>query len=128
MAFLGIGKKSPKPSAAPARVANDVDELADDGLVGSGAAVTAPAKPAKKSFFGAKAKAPAGKPSAGKSAAKPKGAKQRSSGGDMDIYTAVLVAAVLALAAGCVLVALDNLAGVEGTSDEGNPFVVLSSN
>ncbi len=128
MAFLGIGKKSPKPSSAPAPVASDMDELSDDGFDGSGAAVAAPAKPAKKSFFGAKAKAPAGKSGAAKSAAKPKAAKSRSSGGDMDIYTAVLVAAVLALAAGCVLVALDNLAGVEGTSDEGNPFVVLSSN
>ncbi len=126
MAFLGIGKKSPKPSTPPARVASGGDEFADEGLDGS-EAVAAPATPAKKSLFGSKAKPAATKVAAKNSSAKPKGSKSRSSGGDLDIYTAVLVAAVLALAAGCVLVALDNLAGVDGTSDEGNPFVVVSS-
>jgi len=124
MAFLGIGKKSVKPVAASASAATDSGGSGfGDSVGGSGGspAVATPAKSGKKGLFAAKAKsAPAAKSQAGKP-------KARAVGGDLDIYTAVLVAAVLALAAGCVFVALDNLAGVEGTSDAGNPFVVLSS-
>lgn len=123
MAFLGIGKKS-SPKAPPVE--------STDPLDGSDEGVSA-APPAKKKglFGGGKSK---GAPKASKAAAKAapksatgsKGGTRRTSG-DLDIYSAVLAAAVVALAAGCVLIALDNLAGVEGTSEAGNPFAVVSS-
>ncbi len=130
MAFLGIGKKTPK--APPAGAAGGPSGLGDAADSDGGESTAPKAKPAKKGFFGsksdAKGKAAPSKLAASKAAgAKPARAKSAGSGGELDIYTAVLLAAVIALAAGCVLVALDNLAGVEGGSDEGNPFVVLSS-
>ncbi len=104
MAMFGIGKKKSSNLAAPS--------TAD---VGEGGA-QAPAPPVKRGRSGKAAKPPV--------AAKK---VSRKFSGDLDIYTAVLAAAFIALAAGCVLVAMDNLSGVEGTGDEGNPFAVLSS-
>ncbi|MSQ90577.1 MAG: hypothetical protein EXS01_04170 [Phycisphaerales bacterium] len=98
MALFGIGKKKSKAAAAtPGSVAPEV---------------TSAATPATKKVAKAKSAAPA---------------KPKSKGGELNIYTAVLAAAAVALAAGCVFIALDNLAGVVGTNDEGNPFAVISS-
>lgn len=116
MAFLGVGKKA-APKSAPVATDELRDET-DDASVGAVAAAPA----AKKGLFG---KGAAKKSAAAKA---PPKAKVRRPGGDLDIYTAVLAAAVVALAAGCVLIAMDNLGGVQGTSDEGNPFALVSSN
>lgn len=130
MAFLSIGKKGAAKKAADKKAAGaDPVEAGDDA-----AAAPAP-KPAKKGMFGlggknktaAAPKAPKaakGAKAAVKTAGKP---ASKKASGDLDIYTAVLAAAAVALAAGCVIIALDNLGGVEGTSDEGNPFAVVSS-
>ena len=122
MAFFGIGKKTPKAGKEPvAPVAQD------DGAMEFGDAAPIAVTPAKKSRFGfgggklagaqkpAKIKAPAAKP------------KSKGASGELNIYTGILAAAVVALAAGCVFIALDNLSGVVGTNDEGNPFAVISS-
>ncbi len=53
--------------------------------------------------------------------------KARVGGGEPDIYTGVLAAAAIALLAGCILIAMDNLSGVADTTEEGNPFAVISS-
>ena len=121
MAFLSIGKKGGAKKAPTSDPVQEGDEVP-----------AAPAaKPAKKGLFGlgGKGKSPAAPkaPKGAKAAAKPAGKKASGTSADLDIYTAVLAAAVVALAAGCVIIALDNLGGVEGTSDEGNPFAVVSS-
>ncbi len=109
MAFLGVGKKTPKSPAAAA---------ADP--MGSGE-TAAPVVSKKKGFFGGGRTKQA---SPKQLVAKP---KSRSGGGDLNIYTAVLFAAAVALGAGCALICMDNLSGVEGTGDAGNPFAVVSS-
>lgn len=53
--------------------------------------------------------------------------KARVDGGEPNIYTGVLAAAAIALLVGCILIAMDNLSGVTGTTEEGNPFAVISS-
>lgn len=116
MAFLGIGKKA-APKSKPS-VSNAAGDAGEDSAIDEVAAAPA----AKKGLFG---KGAAKKPATAKA---PPKAKVRRPGGDLDIYTAVLAAAVVALAAGCVLIAMDNLGGVQGTSDEGNPFALVSSN
>lgn len=88
MAFLGIGKKSPKNAASPAISAASL-------------------KPSKLTAGGAK--------------------KAHSPSGELNIYTAILLAGTLALGAGVAAVTLDNLAGVDGTNDEGNPFMAIDS-
>lgn len=107
MAFLGIGKK--KAPAAPKAAAVAVSGEAEGAAESSEA--PAPSKGRTKVAAPEKPKA-----------------KARKVSGELDIYTVVLVAAFIALTAGCVLIAMDNLTGVEGTGDEGNPFALVSSN
>ena len=130
MAFFGIGKKTPKAgkeSAAPV--------AQDDGAMEFGDAAPIVATPAKTGRFGFGGGKSGGK-SGGKIAGAQKAAKTKASAakpkskgasGELNIYTGILAAAVVALAAGCVFIALDNLSGVVGTNDEGNPFAVISS-
>lgn len=111
MAFLGIGKKKSAQAVA-----------AD-----AGSDTPPETNTPRRGLFGRGKSAPTPKPAKGPGAARSTQPTTRKPSGDLDIYTAVLAAAFIALAAGCVLIALDNLAGVEGTSDEGNPFAVVSS-
>ncbi|MDA1262045.1 MAG: hypothetical protein O3B75_04020 [Planctomycetota bacterium] len=127
MAFFGIGKKSPKAGPKAGKEAASV--ATEDGAMEFGEAVPVAVTSGKKGRFGfgggkgpkaqkvAKTKSPA-------NAANPKG---RTSSGEPNIYTGILAAAVVVLAAGCVFVAIDNLSGVAGTNDEGNPLAVISS-
>ena len=126
MAFFGIGKKTPKAgkeSAAPV--------AQDDGAMEFGDAAPIVVTPAKKGRFGFGGGKSGGKLAGAQKAAKTKAsaAKPKSKGasGELNIYTGILAAAVVALAAGCLFVAMDNLSGVVGTNDEGNPFAVISS-
>jgi hypothetical protein len=131
MAFFGIGKKTPKAGKTPAALVAQ-----DDGAMELGDAAPVAVASAKKSRFGFGGKSggkSGGKPEGSQKAAKTKtkasAAKPKSKGasGELNIYTGILAAAVVALAAGCVFVAMDNLSGVVGTNDEGNPFAVISS-
>ena len=128
MAFFGIGKKTPKAGNASAEPVES-----DDGALEIGDAPPVAVTPAKKGRFGFGGGKSAGKPADAKKAAKTKSSakaekpKSKNSGGELNIYTGILAAAVVALAAGCVFVAMDNLSGVVGTNDEGNPFAVISS-
>jgi uncharacterized ParB-like nuclease family protein len=127
MAFFGIGKKTPKAGKTPAALVSQ-----DDGATELGDAAPVAVASAKKGRFGFGGKS-GGKPESSQKAAKTKtkasAAKPKSKGasGELNIYTGILAAAVVALAAGCVFVAMDNLSGVVGTNDEGNPFAVISS-
>jgi len=123
MAFLGIGKKSPKKSAAAADVTGDA------APVEFGEAVTPTVTPEKRGLFGRKSKAVPDKSAKAKvEKTKPTAAaKERKAGGELNIYTGVLAAAAVALLVGCALIALDNLAGVEGTAQEGNPIGTIPS-
>lgn len=123
MAFFGIGKKSPKAGKQVASVA------VEDGAMEFGEGVPAAVTPVKKSRFGlGGGKGPkAQKAAKTKSPAKAVKPKVRTSSGELNIYTGILAAAVVALSAGCVFVAMDNLSGVAGTNDEGNPLAVISS-
>jgi len=124
MAFLGIGKKSPKKSAATA------DVVADAAPVEFGEAVTPTVTPEKRGLFGRRSKAVPDKSAKAKVEKKTKptaAAKERKAGGELNIYTGVLAAAAVALLVGCALIALDNLAGVEGTAQEGNPIGTIPS-
>ena len=130
MAFFGIGKKS---GATPAKPPMTTEAIGGSDETDGGEPSSSSMKPAKKGLFARSAKAKvsgkAGKGGFGGAKAAD-GTRQTSHrpSGDLDIYTAVLAAAAIALAAGCVLIAVDNLDGVEGTTDEGNPFAVVSSN
>ena len=130
MAFFGIGKKTPKAGKEPA-----APVAQDDGAMEFGDAAPIVATPAKKGRFGFGGGKSGGK-SGGKIAGAQKAAKTKASAakpkskgasGELNIYTGILAAAVVALAAGCVFIALDNLSGVVGTNNEGNPFAVISS-
>ena len=130
MAFFGIGKKTPKAGKEPA-----APVALDDGAMEFGDAAPMVVTPAKKGRFGFGGGKSGGK-SGGKIAGAQKAAKTKASAakpkskgasGELNIYTGILAAAVVALAAGCVFVAMDNLSGVVGTNDEGNPFAVISS-
>jgi hypothetical protein len=125
MAFLGIGKKSPKKSAATADVTGDA------APVEFGEAITPTVTPEKRGLFGRKSKAVPDKSAKAKAKVektKPTAAaKERKAGGELNIYTGVLAAAAVALLVGCALIALDNLAGVEGTAQEGNPIGTIPS-
>jgi hypothetical protein len=125
MAFFGIGKKTPNAGKTPAALVAQ-----DDGAMELGDAVPVAVASAKKGRFGFGA-GTGGKLAGAQKAAKTKAsaAKPKSKGasGELNIYTGILAAAVVALAAGCVFIAMDNLSGVVGTNDEGNPFAVISS-
>ncbi|MBM4009248.1 MAG: hypothetical protein FJ285_06620 [Planctomycetes bacterium] len=123
MAFLGIGKKTPKKPAATA------DAAGDSTPVEFGEAVAPTVTAQKKGLFGRKSKAVPDKSAKAKvEKAKPVAApKARNAGGELNIYTGVLAAAAVALLVGCALIALDNLAGVEGTAEEGNPIGTIPS-
>lgn len=127
MAFFGIGKKTPKAGKTPAALVAQ-----DDGAMELGDAVPVAAASVKKSRFGFGGKS-GGKLAGAQKAAKTKTKasvakpKSKAASGELNIYTGILAAAVVALAAGCVFVAMDNLSGVAGTNDEGNPFAVISS-
>lgn len=130
MAFFGIGKKTPKAGKEPA-----APVALDDGAMEFGDAAPMVVTPAKKGRFGFGGGKSAGK-SGGKIAGAQKAAKTKASAakpkskgasGELNIYTGILAAAFVALAAGCVFIAMDNLSGVLGTNDEGNPFAVISS-
>ena len=130
MAFFGIGKKTPKAGKEPA-----APVALDDGAMEFGDAAPMVVTPAKKGRFGFGGGKSGGK-SGGKIAGAQKAAKTKASAakpkskgasGELNIYTGILAAAVVALAAGCVFIALDNLSGVVGTNNEGNPFAVISS-
>jgi hypothetical protein len=43
----------------------------------------------------------------------------------MNVYTGVLLAAMLVLGAGATMIAMTNMDAVAGTADEGNPFAVM---
>ena len=63
-------------------------------------------------------------------AAKPgKAAKpaRAGSGGELNVYTGVLLAAMLVLGAGGAMIAMTNMEAVAGTADDGNPFAVMSA-
>lgn len=123
MAFLGIGKKAPKNPVVPA------DADGDAAPVEFGESVAPAVTPEKKGLFGRKSK-PVPDKSAKVKTEKTKAAaapKARKAGGDLNIYTGVLAAAAVALLVGCALIALDNLAGVEGTAQEGNPIGTIPS-
>jgi len=125
MAFLGIGKKTPKQPAAKADAAGDAP------AVEFGESVQPAVTVEKKGLFGRKAKSVADKspkPSTAPSASnKAKKAGAPKAGGELNIYTGVLAAAAVALLVGCALIAFDNLAGVEGTAQEGNPIGTIPS-
>jgi hypothetical protein len=129
MAFFGIGKKNPKPSAADAGTADE------PAAVDFGEAVPPAVTTEKKGLFGRKSKPVADKSAKQEAdpkakAEKPKRAAAptvRKPGGELNIYTGVLAAAAVALLVGCALIALDNLAGVEGTAQEGNPIGTIPS-
>ena len=126
MAFFGIGKKSPKAGSAPA----SQSAPADGGMEFDDAMPVAVTPTKKGRFgFGGSSSGGAAAKGASKSSKKtsPSKPKVRGGGGELNIYTGVLAAAVVVLIAGCVFIAMDNLAGVAGTSDEGNPFAVISS-
>ena len=126
MAFFGIGKKTPKAGKTPAALVAQ-----DDGATELGDAAPVAVASAKKGRFGFGGGKSGGKLAGAQKAAKTKAsaAKPKSKGasGELNIYTGILAAAVVALAAGCVFIAMDNLSGVLGTNDEGNPFAVISS-
>ncbi|GDY05754.1 hypothetical protein LBMAG51_05410 [Phycisphaerae bacterium] len=126
MAFFGIGKKTPKAGNAPADIV-----APDDGAMEFGDAAPVAVTPVKKGRFGLGGGKSGGKVAGAQKAAKTKASaanpKSKGAGGELNIYTGILAAAVVALAAGCLFVAMDNLSGVEGTNDEGNPFAVISS-
>jgi len=126
MAFFGIGKKTPKAGKEPAAPVTQ-----DDGAMEFGDVAPIVVTPAKKGRFGFAAGKSGGKLAGAQKAAKTKASaakpKSKGAGGELNIYTGILAAAVVALAAGCVFIALDNLSGVVGTNDEGNPFAVISS-
>ena len=92
------------------------------GKKADGAAPEAPAKAEKpkkdKATKAKKEKAP--KP------AKAAKAKSLSSGGELNVYTGVLLAALLVLGTGAAMIAMTNLDAVAGTGDDGNPFAVMS--
>ena len=128
MAFFGIGKKTPKAGKEPA-----APVAQDDGAMEFGEAAPIVVTPAKKGRFGFGGGKSGGKLAGAQKAAKTKTKasvakpKSKAASGELNIYTGILAAAVVALAAGCVFVAMDNLSGVAGTNDEGNPFAVISS-
>lgn len=128
MAFLGIGKKTPKKTASAPGAA---DESGAAEAVAFGESVQPVTTPAKKGLFGRKSKAIADKApkakSATKAAAKGTAPKARGPGGELNIYTGILAAACIALLAGCLLIAMDNLAGVAGTAEQDNPFARIPS-
>ena len=128
MAFLGIGKKTPKQPTGTADAAGDAP------AVEFGEAVQPAVTAEKKGLFGRKAKSVADKSpksptaSAAANRAKRPGAPTApKAGGELNIYTSVLAAAAVALLVGCALIAFDNLDGVEGTAQEGNPFGTIPS-
>ena len=123
MAFLGIGKKTPKQPAATA------DAVGDAAPVEFGEAVQPTVTPQKKGLFGRKSKAVPDKSAKAKTAKTKLAAASKAgkAGGELNIYTGVLAAAAVALLVGCALIALDNLAGVEGTAQEGNPIGTIPS-
>ena len=86
------------------------------GKKGDGA--TAEAPPKVKAEKPKKEKAP--KP------AKAAKAKTAGSGGELNVYTGVLLAAMLVLGAGAAMIAKTNMDAVAGTADEGNPLAVMS--
>ena len=126
MAFLGIGTKTPKAGKEPVAPVEQ-----DDVAMEFGDAAPIAVTPAKKGRFGFGGGKSGGKLAGAQKPAKTKAsaAKPKSKGasGELNIYTGILAAAVVALAAGCLFVAMDNLSGVVGTNDEGNPFAVISS-
>lgn len=91
------------------------------GKKGDGAAAEAPAKP--KAEKPKKEKAP----KAQKAPKPAKAAKAKSGGGgELNVYTGVLLAAMLVLGTGAAMIAMTNMDAVAGTADEGNPFAVMS--
>ncbi len=125
MAFFGIGKKSAVKGGASIAVLEDESQGSPSENTDSPVVV---ASSKKKGLFGAgrsKKSATSAVTSAGRPAATK--VKARGPSGELNIYTAVLAAACVALLAGCVFIAMDNCSGVAGTNDEGNPFAVISS-
>ena len=92
------------------------------GKKADGAATEAPAKP--KAEKPKKEKAPK-KDNAPKPAKAAK-AKSGGGGGELNVYTGVLLAAMLVLGTGAAMIAMTNMDAVAGTADEGNPFAVMS--
>lgn len=90
-------------------------ELGKKKAAGAADAEAAPAKPKKEKAK--KEKAP--------KASKPAKAKVAGRGGELNVYTGVLLAALLVLGAGAALLAKSNMDAVVGTGDEGNPFAVM---
>jgi hypothetical protein len=90
----------------------------------------AEATPKVKAEKPKKEKAPkAAKEKAPKPAKAAKAAKTRGGGlgGELNVYTGVLLAAMLVLGAGAAMIAMTNMDAVAGSADEGNPFAVMSS-
>ena len=95
------------------------------GKKADGAAPEAPAK--AKAEKPKKEKAPKKeKPAKVAKAAKPAKAKSGGGGGELNVYTGVLLAAMLVLGVGAAMIAITNMDAVAGTADDGNPFAVMS--
>jgi uncharacterized protein HemX len=92
------------------------------GKKGDGA--TAEAPPKVKAEKPKKEKAP--KKERAPKPAKAAKAKTAGSGGELNVYTGVLLAAMLVLGAGAAMIAKTNMDAVAGTADEGNPLAVMS--
>ena len=92
------------------------------GKKSDGGAAEAPAKP--KAEKPKKEKAP--KPTKAPKPAKAAKAKGGGFGGELNVYTGVLLAAMLVLGAGAAMIAMTNMDAVAGSADEGNPFAVMS--
>jgi hypothetical protein len=76
------------------------------------------------------AKAKAEKPKREKAAKPAKAVKAKSpsrgGGGELNVYTGVLLAALIVLGAGAAMIAMTNMDAVAGSADDGNPFAVMS--
>lgn len=90
-------------------------ELGKKKAAGAAEAEAPPATPKKEKAK--KEKAP--------KAAKPAKPKAAGRGGELNVYTGVLLAAFLVLGAGAALLAKTNMDAVAGTADDGNPFAVM---
>lgn len=90
------------------------------GKKSDGAAAATPKVKAEKPK---KEKAPKAKK---EKAAKPAKAARAGSGGELNVYTGVLLAAMLVLGTGAAMIAMTNMDAVAGTADDGNPFAVMS--
>jgi hypothetical protein len=94
------------------------------GKKSDGSAAEAPAK--VKAEKPKKEKAPKSKKEKAPKPAKAAKAKSAGGGGELNVYTGVLLAAMLVLGAGAAMIAMTNMDAVAGSADEGNPFAVMS--